>query len=447
MPFDLIEASKKLVGIRSVTTEGTVAAVRFLVPFCERLGFFRTLQASGNGFGAAEMNLIAHTVPEGSADLCPGGLALVTHLDTVPPGDPALWTKTGGDPLRATIRGDRLYGLGSADTKLDFLCKLKAVENIVGARRKTPLHEIFRVPVALIGTFGEERALAGIRLLQESGLIHPRMALVGEPSRLQPVIGHKGILYMRAVWEGKGERGDGGTEKKIFTGKAAHGSTPHLGKNAILKALDWILKKPKKKILSIQGGSVHNIVPDRCEVGFEEAASPDPSVAFLREFSGLMKKADAALATHKNRSFDPPITTSNVGVIRGDAGRIEIEFDFRLIPETDGNELFEIFRSLERLVPRARAEVIRSNPPMNTPRESTIAKEVERALRRLRLPVRFGIKAGNTEGAILNAMGAETIVIGPGRSTGNIHAPNEYNEISQLKKAVAFYEAFLRQFC
>lgn len=442
MLFDLVEESKKLISIRSVSSEGTRDLVEHLVPFCRRVGFRLTLQAASNGAGDRELNLIAHTAPEGAADLCPGGVALVTHLDTVPPGDPSLWTETGGDPFRATIRGDKIYGLGSADTKLDFLCKLRAVENI-GLKN-------FKIPIALIGTFGEERALAGARLLHETGIIHPKFALIGEPSELQPVNAHKGILYMRGVWEGEGAgvRGEG---VRVFQGRAAHGSTPHLGENAIEKAVRWLMEEQKRRpylqLARIHGGTVHNIVPERCEVAVQEGERPCPRLRFVKRFFQSVDAALVSLDTHRNGAFDPPRTTINIGVIRGDEKKIEIEFDFRLIPETDGNELYEIFQTLPREIPGARVEIIRSNPPMATDRKSEIARRVEEALKGIGLPAFFAAKAGNTEGAIFNAIGAESIVIGPGRSTGNIHAPNEYNEIPELRKAVSFYEAFLRQFC
>lgn len=451
MSFDLLEESKRLIGIRSDPVGGTRVIAEYLAPFCQKLGLNITFQSSTNGSAAREVNLIAHTLPPGSRDLCPGGLLLVTHLDTVPAGNRFLWSETGGDPFQAVVQGDRLYGLGSADTKLDFLCKVSAIDNIVRAYRDTPLHEIVKVPLTLVGTFGEERALAGARLLQESGIVHPKWVLVGEPSELTPVLAHKGILYLKAVWEGKGGEGEKVVRKMAFTGQAAHGSTPHLGENAVLKSWYWLFEEwkqqPMLQLREINGGTVHNIVPESCEIAVFEGSIPCPRIFFLKKFSEVLKAAESYLSTQENGDFDPPQTTVNVGVIRGDLNRIEIEFDFRLIPETDGNMLFDLFRSLSREAPGGRVEVIRSNPPLNTDRRSEIAGRVEQALQEVGLPVRFGVKSGNTEAAIFQAMGAEVIVIGPGKSLGNIHRPNEYNEMPQLQKAVEFYEAFLKGFC
>jgi acetylornithine deacetylase/succinyl-diaminopimelate desuccinylase-like protein len=118
------------------------------------------------------------------------GLLLVTHLDTVPPGDPSAWTATGGDPFRPTGGGDRLYGLGSADAKVDFVCKAHAL-----AAERAGLAR----PVRLVGTFGEEIGMLGARWLVESGLtLGFARALVGEPSELAVVHAHKGYaVYWR----------------------------------------------------------------------------------------------------------------------------------------------------------------------------------------------------------------------------------------------------------
>ncbi len=438
MLFDLIEESKKLIALRSISEEGNREIAEYLAPFCRKLGFHVTLQAPGNGQGR-DANLIAHTAPEGSADLCPDGLALVTHLDTVPPGDPKLWTEAAGDPFKAKIKGDKIYGLGSADTKLDFLCKLLAIEQI-------GLDKI-KVPIALVGTFGEERSLAGARLIRESGILKPKWALIGEPSELKAVIAHKGILYLKAYGVFPQTR-VGRRQGREFKGRAAHGSMPHLGDNAIEKALRWLVSQEKMEVLEIRGGTVHNVVPAFCKMVIQRKQNVSARTVFLKKFIERIDKARDYLKTQMNKDFDPPHTTDNIGVIRmPDDATIEIEFDFRLIPETDGNALYEIFRTLTYEVPEALVEVVRSNPPMNTSRQSDLAKRVGQAQQEVGLQKSFLIKSGNTEGAIFNDIGAESIVIGPGKAVGNIHAPNEHNEIPQLKKAVEFYAAFLRQFC
>ncbi len=435
--IDLFAQAQQLV--KTPSDSGTSKLVTHLIPLVQGLGLGTTLQPPKVPTGFDEMNLIGHSVPAGD-NLCPGGLALVTHLDTVPAGNRALWTETQGDPYRATIRGDKIFGLGSADTKLDFLCKLKALEKI-GVKN-------LKIPVALIGSFGEERALAGARLLLETQCMTPRLALVGEPSELKPMLGHKGILYLRAVLGAPvGAYCNTPPQHKTFQGRAAHGAMPHLGKNAIYEAIDWLRqergKNPQLQLLHIHGGTVHNIVPEQCEVSVATGNAPCPKIDFLVTFLELIRASEKFLAQEQAGQFDPPITTCNVGVIRD----TQIEFDYRLIPPTDQNKLLHHWEQLTKTHPDARVELIRSNPPMNTLPSSEIARRTTQALGDIGLPANFGFKSGNTEGAIFNQMGAESIVIGPGISMGNIHQPNEFNNLSQLSKAVEFYTAFLRAFC
>lgn len=440
MLFDLIEESKAIIGIDTAGSTGTRKLVNRLVPYCHALGFRVALQEPPRG-SRVDVNLIAHTQVDDASDYCPNGLALVTHLDTVPAGDLSLWTETGNDAYRAALKGDKLYGLGSADTKLDFLCKLLAVE-LVGLKN-------LKIPLALIGTFGEERSLEGARVLRDSGKLHPKFALVGEPCHLKAVVAHKGILYLRARFSSplsdhRGER----LGVRAFSGKAAHGSMPHLGDNAVEKALRWTIAQHGIEIVSITGGTVHNVVPERCDMETINSKSPSRRVDFIRGFLNVMDLARKHLEQARNPHFDPPQTTDNIGVIRMvDAETIEIEFDFRLIPETDARELAAICKALEEDVPGANVEVIRQNEPMNTSAESEIARRVGQAQKEVGIEPEFLVKSGNTEGAIFSAMGVQTVVTGPGKAVGNIHAPNEHNEVSQLFKAVDFYAAFLRQFC
>ncbi|HSA59091.1 MAG TPA: M20/M25/M40 family metallo-hydrolase [bacterium] len=439
MLFDLIEECKKIIAINTAGSAGTRRLVEHLVPYCRALGFRVFFQSPDNG-PAADLNLIAHTQAEGAPDLCPQGLAMVTHLDTVPAGDRSLWTETGGDPYRATIQGDKIYGLGSADTKLDFLCKLLAIEQ-VGLQNVT-------VPVVLVGTFGEERSLAGARLLLDGALMKPKFALIGEPCELKAVVAHKGILYMRAVFRSEGAQGLAPPQTRHFHGRAAHGSMPHLGENAVEKAIRWLMAEWNVEATEIDGGVAHNIVPDSCRLSYVASEGPGPRVRFLKSFIDAIDRARLFLATHRNPSFDPPHTTGNIGVIRTHAdGTVEIEFDYRLIPETDSEALFSIFEKIGASVPGAAVEEIRSNRPLNTPPDSEIVRRVGDAQEACGLARAFVVKSGNTEGAIFHDMGAQAVITGPGRAVGNIHAPNEHNEISQLKKAVEFYTAFLRRFC
>jgi acetylornithine deacetylase/succinyl-diaminopimelate desuccinylase-like protein len=93
-------------------------------------------------------------------------LILNDHLDTYPAGDPAHWTKTGGDPFRPTRDGDFLYARGTSDTRGNLACTLLAVEAIrrAGTKLSGTLKCVYTVDEEKNGPDGS------IFLLDEHGL-------------------------------------------------------------------------------------------------------------------------------------------------------------------------------------------------------------------------------------------------------------------------------------
>jgi acetylornithine deacetylase/succinyl-diaminopimelate desuccinylase-like protein len=85
----------------------------------------------------------------------------------------------------------------------------------------------------------------------------------------------------------------------------------------------------------------------------------------------------------------------------------------------------------------------RANPGFRAAAASETVEMAMGALASAGLALKSGVKAGCTEAGIYAAAGLEPIVIGPGPSTGVIHAPNEYNFLSDVEAAVRFYRALL----
>src|SRR5215831_14684733 len=146
--MDLLALSRDLIAANSVSAEGTLKVVRILKPLYESAGLDVSVQELPSRPG--QQNLLGSYHGD---DL--RGLLLVTHLDTVDAGPPDQWTETGGNPLALTQKGDLLYGLGSADTKLDALCKLFAARGFRDRRLRRTLQ--------LLGTCEEEVGAKGAR--------------------------------------------------------------------------------------------------------------------------------------------------------------------------------------------------------------------------------------------------------------------------------------------
>jgi len=85
----------------------------------------------------------------------------------------------------------------------------------------------------------------------------------------------------------------------------------------------------------------------------------------------------------------------------------------------------------------------RANPGFRAAPASETVEMAMGALATAGLELKSGVKAGCTEAGVYAAAGLEPIVIGPGPSTGVIHAPNEYNFLFDVEAAVRFYRALL----
>ena len=156
-----------------------------------------------------KVNLLARLGPNSAAG---GGLVLAGHADTVP-FDADGWDS---DPFAVQQRDDALYGLGVCDMKGFLAIAAEVAAEFRGQNLSAPL--------TLLATANEETGMEGARALAESAALRGGCAVIGEPTNLQPVHAHKGIL-MEAI---------------RLHGRAGHSSNPAHGANTI-SALPLVL--------------------------------------------------------------------------------------------------------------------------------------------------------------------------------------------------------------
>ena len=196
-------------------------------------------------------------------------ILLAPHLDTV-----------GADGTRfiPQRKNGRVHGRGACDTKGSVAAMFTALCDLAAAKSR-PLETEF----VFAGLVDEEHAQAGSRALAASGF-KADLAIVGEPTRLQVVTAHKGSLWLQLETRGK----------------AAHGATPQLGRNAVhemarivdLLETDYAawLRKRKHPLLGtatvnvglIRGCVQPNIVPDRCTITIDRRTLPGETEAGIR---------------------------------------------------------------------------------------------------------------------------------------------------------------------
>lgn len=455
----LLEWCRALISCPSVTSAGTEAIARLCA---ERIlapcGIKARLLAATSGH-PDDVILIAN-IDGAEPDLAP--IVFNTHLDTVAPGDPALWTACEGDPFNPRIVGDRIHGLGSADTKLDFAAKADALAACPRPRRN----------VMLIGSFGEERGLVGAKEIAGRGLLPAGgLAYIGEACGLRIVTATKGLSAYALIvrFEPQPARAKLAVSRAIFAGKSAHSSTPQLGRNAIEEALAYAHDNPECRLASISGGDALNKVPARCEILLEDGAalrrSPAAALEPLAKRQPRSWLPAAALEavfrfaqrlhaeTRSEIDSDPdypaPALTCNLAMVHSTSSEIVVDFELRPPPSLAARKVGErvatITAELAPQFPELQIELkeIRTSPAFRTRADSETVALAAAALKRAGLEVQRDTKMGATEAGVFQAAGLSPIVFGPGPPRGVIHAPNEYNLLSQVEAATRFYRMLL----
>ncbi|WP_025129857.1 acetylornithine deacetylase [Pseudomonas sp. PH1b] len=305
-----------------------------------------------------------------------GGVVLSGHTDVVPV-DGQAWTL---EPFVLTEREGRLYGRGSADMKGFIASVLAAVPNLT---RRT-----LRLPVHLAFSYDEEVGCLGVRPMLEQLQQRPHkplLCLIGEPTELRPVLGHKGKLAMRCQ----------------VRGAACHSAYAPYGVNAIEYAARLIGK--------------------------------------LGDIGTRLARPE-----HHDRRFDPPFSTVQTGLIKG--GRAlnivpqdcEFDFEVRTLPGDDAQAVVdELQRYAEgELLPGMQAvqadtgiglQPLSAYPGLATAPDSDAAE----LLALLSGSREFGTVAFGTEGGLFHEAGIATVVCGPG-SMEQGHKPDEFISIEQL---------------
>lgn len=373
MTMTAVEMLARLVGFDTTSRVSNLALIDWVEAYLADLGAMTQRVVSPDGQKA---NLHAIIGPQ-----IDGGVVLSGHTDVVPV-DGQAWDS---DPFVVTEKDARLYGRGTCDMKGFIACALAAAPDFAKANLKRPVH------FAL--SYDEEVGCIGAPALIEAitaGGPRPSAVIVGEPTMMQVVSGHKGLYSI----------------KVIVRGFEAHSSLVESGACAVTYATElmhWIVEEAKAM----------------------KAKAP----------------ADSA--------FSPPYGTVTIGQVHGGSAINILAKDawfeslMRPAPWDDGPDMGKRFRAfaaeieaeMRRYAPSASItiEQISDVPPLR-PESEGEAETLARALTGDNSPrvVPYG-----TEGGQFQQGGLSTVICGPG-SIDQAHQPNEFVALSQIHDCVGF---------
>jgi succinyl-diaminopimelate desuccinylase len=251
----VVELTRELVACETVNPPGGESrAADLLAPRLEAAGF----AVERHPLAAGRDSLIARRT---GIDPHAPALCLTGHLDTVPLGETP-WTV---DPFGGEIADGRVHGRGASDMK-------GGVAAIVTACERLAALDPGECGLEVVLCAGEETGCDGAASLVDA-LGRVGAVLVAEPTSNRPLAAHKGALWMRG----------------LAHGRSAHGSMPHLGRNAIYamaravaRLEAWRFEAPEHPLLgaptlsvgTIAGGTNVNSVPDECTIGIDVRSVP-----------------------------------------------------------------------------------------------------------------------------------------------------------------------------
>lgn len=371
-----IQLIERLVAFDTTSYKSNLQFIEFAAELLERLGANLRFTYDDN---LKKANLFATIGPSDRP-----GIVLSGHSDVVPV-DGQDWTS---DPFNVRHHENRLYGRGTADMK-SFLALCLALAPEFAARRlSSPIHFAF--------SYDEEIGCIGARRLIEdlSGLeVRPRLCIVGEPTEMKVIIGHKGKKNVRCQ----------------VHGKEGHSAMNHRGVNAVEIAADM--------------------------------------VSFLRAMQRRIRESGPF-----DHGYDPPYTTIHTGVFQGGTAlniipvRCDFEFEFRNLPNHDVESLMAELRSFAQSLMPEMLSVDEASGIMfdevNTTAGLDTAENDEAAILACRLSGNNDVSkvSFTTEAGLFHNAGIPAVVCGPG-NIAQAHKPDEFISLEQ----VALGEVFLRR--
>ena len=367
---------RNLVGFETISGTSTEKINKFIIEYLEEHDIEYNLSYDNDGSRA---NVFATIGPKIN-----GGVLFNGHTDVVP----VKGQKWATDPFKLTQIDDRLYGRGSVDMKGFLACMLASVPMFKEANLKKPIHLTF--------SYDEETGGFGMPVLLSSMASYhfqPNIVIVGEPTEMNIITGHKGSYEMR-------------TE---ISGYEVHSSNPLIGVNAISIAMKLIAKIE--------------------EIGLLRAANPI-----------------------EGSPYDPPFATFNVGIIEGGAasnataGWCNFDWEYRPMPGEDGSKTIleiekfaneELLPEMKKVSTQADINIITQAPVGGLDdRNAAEALSFITAITGLNST---GVVSFGTDAGYFSDKEYSTVVFGPG-SISRAHKPDEYIKLAELEEGLNFFK-------
>ena len=352
----------KLVSFNTANDLDNKNIMAWLANFLKKKGFQTEYYTDKNG----KINLCAEYKVNGKV-----GLYFSGHTDTVPAGEG--WKS---NPYKLIKKGDKLFGLGACDMKGGIASFISVLEEINLSKMKKGL--------GMILTFDEEKEFSGIKDFLQKKKINNSKVIIAEPTSLIPIAFTKGPVALQIE----------------FLGKAAHGSCPEKGRNAISMAAKFITNLGD---------------------------------TFAKEFP------------ENNKLFPNPLATLNIGKISGgDAinkvpAQCILDLEIRTIRKEQVEKFIRLAKKIiKKNKMKARISSCLKLPPMINA-DKNFLKFIEKIAKKKTRAANYA-----TEGSFFPKDNS-IVILGPGPD--NAHIANEFVSVKSLQKIQRIYKEIIEKIC
>lgn len=378
-----IEILERLVGFPSISGLPNLDLIDYVKTYLEDHGIACSLSYDETGTKA---NLYATIGPE-----IDGGVVLNGHTDVVPVEGQS-WSS---DPFILRRDDGKLYGRGAVDMKGFLACALAMVPRFKDRSLERPIHFSICYDEEN-GGFGAPVLVADIK----SKAYRPSIAIIGEPTGMQIVGGHKGAIELATH----------------ISGLSGHASNPELGVNAIFYATRFISKLMELDDVLRQNG------PQDCP-------------------------------------FHPPYSTISVGLIKGGAARniianeCSFDWEIRLADARDGDWVLLEVEKYVKTVLLPQMQAVSLDTSITTNIESRVPPldfgeniDAIDLLRSITGKNSVDFVAFATDAGHFHQGGISTVVFGPGHIR-EAHMPDEFIEEKQMLACLDFLDRLADKLC
>ncbi len=368
----------RLIAFDTTSRNSNLELIAWVEDFLAQRGIRSKRVANADG---AKSNLYALIGPE-----VEGGVVLSGHTDVVPvDGQP--WTS---DPWTLTLKGDKLYGRGTADMKSFLALSLAHIDGALATPMKRPLLLAF--------SYDEEIGCLGApSLIEEIVRIAPKPSavIVGEPTGMKVVSAHKGIRSFIVE----------------VTGREAHSSLPDTGVSAVMEAL---------KLMEL----VAEMAREARTVTHPHFNPPGPTMTIGRVEGGTATNILARKCMFQWDCRTPKVAQADA-----------IEARFRAAAEALDAEI-------KARAPEGGVSVTRRSNTVGLAFDRD--SEAETLVRALTGDNETRAVAYAAEAGLFQRAGIPAVLCGPG-SIEQAHQPDEWIEVAQIEEGAAFMRRLIQR--